>query len=608
MHGALFYTMRELRSSTKSLKNNDTKSMPLKLQSKDSNKQVKTFERSRSKRKSALQVEEVICNKKPNINGESGGFLSSIVLRKKQNCICENSTEMSWVKMFQNMSEDEKSRALELFVNKTGMDTKREIKYLVDPFFLKDFIALLPYEISLEILSRLSAADIIRASMTSITWKKLAEDPKLWQNLCKRDCIKLLNKQAVRTGNWINLREAQQKRSYRALTPPTNSPRQESPVPIINLPSCFKRCHWKAKYLRSLKTTRNWFNATPTYRCELKGHEEHVITCLHVRSDIVVTCSDDNKLKIWNPFTATCTHTLEGHNGGVWTSQLSDDCKILVSGSTDRTVKVWCTKTGKLLHDLIGHTSTVRCMALHGNILVSGSRDCTLRVWDIKTGALIRILQGHLAAVRCVQFDGERIVSGAYDYFVKIWSLQTGNGIHTLVGHSNRVYSVLFDSPQDIIISGSLDTTIIVWNATTGTALHTLFGHQSLTSGMRLKGDILVSGNADTTIKIWNIRKGECIHTLAGMRKHTSAVTSIEILDDGYIVSSSDDGKVKLWCAETGNHIKDLLTLDSAGLGGCIWKIVATPTMLIAAVGSRGHNQIEDTRVIMLDYDAGYPE
>uniref|UniRef100_A0A0N4Z8W0 F-box domain-containing protein n=1 Tax=Parastrongyloides trichosuri TaxID=131310 RepID=A0A0N4Z8W0_PARTI len=600
--------MRELRSSTKILKNDESKPTTSKIPCNQKNKNTKNGERSRSKRKSNQEDEGIICIKKPNINVESNNFLSQLILRKKQNINLEASTEMSWIKMFQSMSEDEKSRALELFVNKTGMDTKREIKNLVDPFFMKDFIALLPYEISLEILSKLSATDIIRASMTSSTWKRLSEDSKLWQNLCKRDNLKLLNKQAVRTGNWINLKNTLHQRSYRALTPPNNSPRQDSPIPITNLPSCYKRCQWKAKYLRSIKTTRNWFNATPTYRCELKGHEEHVITCLHVRSDIVVTCSDDNKLKIWNPYTATCTHTLEGHNGGVWTSQLSDDGSMLISGSTDRTVKVWCTKTGKLVHDLVGHTSTVRCMALHGNILVSGSRDCTLRVWDIKTGELIRILQGHLAAVRCVQFDGERIVSGAYDYFVKIWSLHTGNGIHTLVGHSNRVYSVLFDSAQDIIVSGSLDTTIIVWNAITGAALHTLFGHQSLTSGMRLNGDILVSGNADATIKIWNIRKGECIHTLAGTRKHTSAVTSIEILDDRYIISSSDDGKVKLWCADTGNHIRDLLTLDSAGLGGCIWKIVATPTMLIAAVGSRGHNQIEDTRVIMLDYDAGYPE
>uniref|UniRef100_A0AC35UI78 F-box domain-containing protein n=1 Tax=Rhabditophanes sp. KR3021 TaxID=114890 RepID=A0AC35UI78_9BILA len=524
----------------------------------------------------------------------------------------------TWITTFQEMSEEEKQHSLGMLIQNSDMESRRTLKTLVEPFFKKDFLRLLPKEISLQILKHFTANDLSKIAFTSKTWNILSEDVGIWKNLCRVDDIKLLPPLIARSLGWKNWvkpvkDDDSNKGPCRAiLSTPLCTPEHTRSDPDAEskqqLQVCYDRCTWKAEYLRARRTRINWNKGTPTKRCELRGHQNHVITCLHVHTNIIVTCGDDNTLKIWDPVDGSCRFTLDRHSGGVWTSELSPDGKILISGSTDRTVKVWNTETGQLIHELTGHSSTVRCMALNKKILVTGSRDCTLRVWNIETGKLIKVLHGHLAAVRCVQFDGERIISGAYDYFVKVWNVETGMCIHNLVGHSNRVYAVLFDPVNDIIVSGSLDTTIMIWCARTGHPLQTLVGHQSLTSDMILRGETLISGNADATIKIWNIKSGECIHTLSGENKHASAVTCVKLVDNKYIASSSDDGTVKLWCAKSGVHIQDLLKLDTAGNGGCIWKISTTDTMLIAAVGSRGNNQTEDTRVIMMDFDAGYPE
>ncbi|KAJ1349064.1 F-box/WD repeat-containing protein 7 [Parelaphostrongylus tenuis] len=193
--------------------------------------------------------------------------------------------------------------------------------------------------------------------------------------------------------------------------------------------------------------------------------------------------------------------------------------------------------------------STVRCMSLCRNILVSGSRDTTLRAWNIETGMCEQYLTGHVAAVRCVQFDLDdgRIVSGAYDFTVKVWDFETGICIYTLTGHTNRVYSLLLDARRNIVVSGSLDTTIRVWDISKGTCISVLSGHHSLTSGMQLRGDILVSCNADSDVRVWNIRDGSCMYRLHGPNGHTSAITSLQFLDNGIVVTSGDDGAVKLW-------------------------------------------------------------
>ena len=71
-----------------------------------------------------------------------------------------------------------------------------------------------------------------------------------------------------------------------------------------------------------------------------------------------------------------CLHTLTGHTGGVWSSQMSECGSFIVSGSTDRTVRVWDVATGRCLHNLQGHTSTVRCMALKGKMFVAVEYTC----------------------------------------------------------------------------------------------------------------------------------------------------------------------------------------------------------------------------------------
>lgn len=184
--------------------------------------------------------------------------------------------------------------------------------------------------------------------------------------------------------------------------------------------TCYNRARWKSIYLRHKRIRQNWLTNQPTSQCHLphgaQPHDEHVITGLQINGDIIATASDDQTVRIWSATMARCLYSLQGHSGGVWTLLLSEDGSRAISGSTDRSVRVWDTGDGKLIHTLQGHTSTVRCMALHGDILVTGSRDCTLRVWNIRTGSLLQVLYAHLAAVRCVQFDGKRIVSGSYDY------------------------------------------------------------------------------------------------------------------------------------------------------------------------------------------------
>lgn len=495
---------------------------------------------------------------------ESNGMLTAPSTPTR---IAEIDGEDEWLKRFQLWNASEKIEVLERLIGVCHSSEVRHMMSVIEPYFQRDFISLLPEEVSLHILRLLEPRDLLKAAEICKCWKRLSEDNLLWRHKCVEEGIN----EPHRVGGGGGRRGGRQ-------------------------PAIATSSPWKAAYIRRMKIEHNWRSGVKKISRVLKGHDDHVITCLQFNGTRIVSGSDDNTLKVWSAVTGKCLKTLTGHTGGVWASQMRRN--TIISGSTDRTLKVWNAETGECVHTLHGHTSTVRCLALHEDIVVSGSRDATLRVWDINSGECKHILTGHLAAVRCVCYDGKKVVSGAYDYLVKIWDPEKEECLHTLQGHTNRVYSLQFDGTY--VVSGSLDTSIRVWDSESGACLNVLTGHQSLTSGMELKDNILVSGNADSTVKIWNILTGECLKTLEGANKHQSAVTCLQFYGK-FVITSSDDGTVKLWDVKTGKVIRDVVSLESRGSGGVVWRIKASRTKLVCAVGSRYGT--EETKLLVLDFD-----
>lgn len=67
------------------------------------------------------------------------------------------------------------------------------------------------------------------------------------------------------------------------------------------------------------------------------------------------------------------------------------------------------------------------------------------------------------------------------------------------------------------------------------------------------------------------------------------------------MITSSDDGTVKVWSLKTGEFLRNLVALDSGGSGGVVWRIRCSNTKLVCAVGSR--NGTEETKLLVLDFD-----
>ena len=79
----------------------------------------------------------------------------------------------------------------------------------------------------------------------------------------------------------------------------------------------------------------------------LKGHERPLTFIKYNRDgDLLFTCAKDHHPTLWYADDGERVGTYVGHNGAVWTCDVTHDSRTLVTGSADTTCKMWDVETG----------------------------------------------------------------------------------------------------------------------------------------------------------------------------------------------------------------------------------------------------------------------
>ncbi|MBC6698237.1 2OG-Fe(II) oxygenase [Hymenobacter puniceus] len=152
---------------------------------------------------------------------------------------------------------------------------------------------------------------------------------------------------------------------------------------------------------------------------------------------------------------------------------------------------------------------------------------------------------GHLGYIwQVLPFGGAHLVSGGRDKVLKIWNLE-GDCVQQLVGHQNSVLC-LAQLNSITLLSGSRDATIRVWEQQAGqfSQIGVLRPHAATVLCLaRLSDESFVSGGADGLICV-STATGKLLNTLRG---HSDWVWAVLPLAGGRLISSSEDGTLRIW-------------------------------------------------------------
>ncbi|KAF1998310.1 WD repeat-containing protein pop1 [Amniculicola lignicola CBS 123094] len=471
--------------------------------------------------------------------------------------------------------------------------TLHTIADVVNPALKCDFIALLPLELSLNIIQHLDVRSLCNAAQVSKKWRHVIDtDETVWKELLEVDGYKLPEgelERAVKEGwGWQYPHSSESyERDLRAVSHPVKSDPETSPgVPatyllgkdtdmdagVVRSSSARpKRKATSSRDTRSKKLRKKGPSASksqnhsfsrsaalsqgPIAIAEIAAayipsptiglpslRNMHLYKSLYQRHHLI--------RKSWMQEDTRPKHiAFRAHQRHVVTCLQFDTDKIL-TGSDDTNINVYDTKTGALRNRLAGHEGGVWALQYEGNTLVSGSTDRSVRVWDIEKGSCTQVFQGHTSTVRCL---------------VILKPTQIGE---TLDGQP------ILMPKEPLIITGSRDSTLRVWKLPqpgdrsikqTGPSandndnpyfIRTLPGHHHSVRAIAAHGDTLVSGSYDCTVRVWKISTGDTLHRLQG---HSQKVYSV-VLDHARnrCISGSMDNLVKVWSLETGQCLFNL--------------------------------------------------
>ncbi|CAG8644140.1 8156_t:CDS:2, partial [Funneliformis caledonium] len=453
----------------------------------------------------------------------------------------------------------------------------------LSPLFHRDFLALLPYELAIHILSFLNAQTLGRAARVSKQWRKVSSDGSLWRNLFFRNDLRYPSTNQVNSFSKSNdgSNSQQQELSQNLDVWDDVLPHSRTTISqsSINIPSAIPST--------SLSTISAPISDTSFSKSRVSPRSTNIPCSLHHSTSSIQSSPVPAHFtffpSVYIPYNLPnhqnesgqpvinwkhlfhqrsliehhwrkgiySIRELPGHNESIYCIQF-DEHKI-ISGSRDDTIKIWDIKTGHCVKTYRGHKQSVLCLQYDDKVIVSGSSDTTIIIWDLVTGEIIRTLEGHSESVLNLRFDDNLIISCSKDRTVRIWDREIGTCLRVLNGHRAAVNAVQFK--DGYVISASGDRTIKLWSLSTGQCLRTFDGHSRGIACIQFDGNIIVSGSSDKTIKVFDVHTGACSSTLVG---HTDLVRTLQF-DKNKIVSGSYDETLKVWDPKTGELLSNLI-------------------------------------------------
>lgn len=333
-----------------------------------------------------------------------------------------------------------------------------------------------------------------------------------------------------------------------------------------------------------------------------RGHVDEVnALCFSENGLELFSGSNDQTIRMWDVKTGYPIRIFTGHRGRVWAIAVNDKKQIMASGGEDKIIRLWDISTGELINEsLKEHTAWICSLKFSPDdrLLLSASTDTTIKLWTTNSYTCFKTLQGHRSYIWTAAFskDGSFIASGGNDGTVRIWRGKDGSPIRTITLPEKQVRCLAISPDGERLATANSDSHFIrIWDVKTGQQIKVLTGHDDIlwTVEFSPKGDLLVSGGLDHSLRVWSAQDLGSIFSYKGCGLGVASL-AFSHLDSAALLSTHDDGVVRLWDIKTGQSC-DIFKKA----GQPIWKAIFNPTATMIACSS------SDGLVHLLDVGTG---
>lgn len=289
--------------------------------------------------------------------------------------------------------------------------------------------------------------------------------------------------------------------------------------------------------------------------------------------DLLFTAAKDDTPNVWYSHNGERLGSFGGHNGSVWTVDVTSDSRTFGSGSADNSARLWDVSSGKCKQVLETETA-VRSMAFSmGDKSLALVTDATMGkpsmmfIYDYQTETKPR-LQVELgtaenkATVIAWTDCNEAIVTGHQDGSLNLWDPLTGKkilGSPAGTAHRDLIKDIQFSPDMSYFITASKDTTSKIFDAATLTCVKTYKTERPVNSAAisPLRNEVCIAGGQEAIqVTTTSSRAGQfearfyhqVYETEIGrVRGHFGPINTLAYRPDGRgYASGGEDGFVRL--------------------------------------------------------------
>ncbi len=341
-------------------------------------------------------------------------------------------------------------------------------------------------------------------------------------------------------------------------------------------------------------------------RGRYEGHGQPVTDVVYLPGEPTraLSASEDGTIILWDIPNESITHRYYGHNAPITAIAVSPDGKFFVSADSNFQIRLWETEPGGFIGNFppADKNSTLYGLQYspdHATILAAYG-DKSLGFWDVTSGSesIRRFYHNDLITGFAYSPDGQYVLSADESGTVSLWNTRTyervfpdsnfsASGGRAVVAYSpdgltfvtgnNEGWLRLFDTQNGAVINrhapdhgpvtglmyfggGSRLLTVhpdrlVIRDTLTADVIRSLPSAWELSQAIFSPDERYLLTATDSSVILWDFRQQNGAPTPFGGdgETHTGAITSLAFSPDGNaVLSSSEDGSVRLWDTATG--------------------------------------------------------